>query len=481
MPANEPFADVVVVIPGIGGSVLARGSKEIWAPRPGAALRAVLSLGSSIKDLELDGDDPTATDLGDGITATRLVPDLHVIPGLGWKIDGYGRLREQLVGRLGLSPGRNYFELPYDWRRDNTAAAHRLADNAERWLEARRQDGHPDARLILVGHSMGGIVARIFLELLGGWRQTRALVSFGTPYSGSVNALEFLSGGFRKGWGPITIDLTDTLRSFTSVYQLLPSYRCMATNDGLDYIDRVADVPGLDTTSTAAAMALHRRLRATVDDHRTDDYEGTGGYDIRPVVGDFQVTKSSARIDAGELSISNLRGGADERGDGTVPKVSAMPHELLDGWVNAAFMSEKHASLQNDDAVIDHLCGVLASTDIDLVDVFPAGDVPVAVTVDDALLGEPVTLTAAVRDPGFAPEVTAERLGLVNTATAAVELTADPDRPNSFGATIDDWPTGDYRMTVGGTGLASTTAIFSIVDPTDTIAAPGNGGPPAGG
>ena len=105
MPAIEPFSDVVVVIPGIGGSVLARQGRELWAPRPGAALRAVLSLGSSIKDLELDGDDPTAADLGDGITATRLVPDLHVVPGLGWKIEGYGRLREQLVGRLGLTPG----------------------------------------------------------------------------------------------------------------------------------------------------------------------------------------------------------------------------------------------------------------------------------------------------------------------------------------------------------------------------------------
>ncbi len=90
MPAIEPFSDVVVVIPGIGGSVLARQGRELWAPRPGAALRAVLSLGSSIKDLELDGDDPTAADLGDGITATRLVPDLHVVPGLGWKIEGYG-------------------------------------------------------------------------------------------------------------------------------------------------------------------------------------------------------------------------------------------------------------------------------------------------------------------------------------------------------------------------------------------------------
>ncbi len=104
----------------------------------------------------------------------------------------------------------------------------------------------------------------------------------------------------------------------------------MTTDAGLDYVDRVGELPGLDTARTAAAIGLHRRLRAAVDEHRSGDYGGTGGYDIRPVVGDFQVTKSSAGIDAGRLEISNLRGGADERGDGTVPKVSAMPHELLD-------------------------------------------------------------------------------------------------------------------------------------------------------
>jgi pimeloyl-ACP methyl ester carboxylesterase len=39
-------------------------------------------------------------------------------------------------------------------------------------------------KLILVGHSMGGLVARYFLECLEGWRDTRRLVTFGTPYRG---------------------------------------------------------------------------------------------------------------------------------------------------------------------------------------------------------------------------------------------------------------------------------------------------------
>jgi hypothetical protein len=43
--------DVVGLIPGISGSVLERDGKDVWASSPGAALRAVLSLGSSIRGL----------------------------------------------------------------------------------------------------------------------------------------------------------------------------------------------------------------------------------------------------------------------------------------------------------------------------------------------------------------------------------------------------------------------------------------------
>lgn len=463
------FGDVVVVIPGIGGSALARDGNEIWSPTAGAALRAVLSMGRSIDLLRLEDNDSDADELGDGISATRLLPDLHVIPGLDWKIDGYDRLRERLIARLELEPGRNYFELPYDWRRDNRVAARQLQARAPGWLAAA---GQPGAKLVLVGHSMGGIVARIFLEKLGGWRQTRTLVTFGTPYSGSLKALDFLANGVRRSWGPITVDLTRTLRSFTSVYQLLPSYRCLqvpgsgsAKASAWHALDGPASVPGLDAGRLADALALHRDLRATVDAHRGTDYEGTGGYDIRPVLGDFQPTAHAAVLRPDGVVLSNRRAASEEGGDGTVPKLSAMPHELLDGWRNAAFMSEKHASLQNDDGVIDHLVGLLRTTGHAPVDMFPAGDTPVAVEVTDALLPEPAVITARTRDPGFAVEAIATPIA--GGAPREVPLTHDPDRPGGLRAELRDWPTGDYRLTVQGRGVRRVTDVFSIVDPAD--------------
>ena len=80
--------DVVVLIPGIGGSALSKDGKEIWSFTAGAALRGLLSRGDSINRLRLNGDDPDADELGDGVRDTRLLPDFHLVPGLDWRVDG---------------------------------------------------------------------------------------------------------------------------------------------------------------------------------------------------------------------------------------------------------------------------------------------------------------------------------------------------------------------------------------------------------
>ncbi|HNP71082.1 MAG TPA: hypothetical protein PKK15_08240, partial [Kouleothrix sp.] len=54
-----------------------------------------------------------------------LIEDLHAIPGF-WKIDGYTRCRARILERFEATPGDNFFEFPYDWRRDNRHHARRL-------------------------------------------------------------------------------------------------------------------------------------------------------------------------------------------------------------------------------------------------------------------------------------------------------------------------------------------------------------------
>ena len=92
---REPMPDVIVVLPGIIGSVLQKHGKDVWGLSSGALMRGVVSAGASIKDLVLEVDPPGEDDLGDGIAATRLFPDTHLVPGL-WKIDVYGRVTDAI-------------------------------------------------------------------------------------------------------------------------------------------------------------------------------------------------------------------------------------------------------------------------------------------------------------------------------------------------------------------------------------------------
>src|SRR5262249_30985206 len=145
--------------------------------------------------LELKDDTSEATDLGDGVIAERLFDDVHILPGL-WKIDGYTQLRNGILREFDVKPNVNYFEFPYDWRRDNRVAAHQLDRMCSGWLKTwKARSGNSQAKLIFLAHSMGGLVARYYVECLGGWRNTRKLISFGTPYRGSLKALMLLSGG----------------------------------------------------------------------------------------------------------------------------------------------------------------------------------------------------------------------------------------------------------------------------------------------
>src|SRR6266545_4222581 len=153
---RKAMRDVIVLLPGITGSVLQKDGKDVWAVSGSSILNAVLSLGDDIRELALTEDPPDVDDLGDGVTATRVFHDIHLIPGL-WKIDGYTKVVNRIKTTFDVTPGENFFEFPYDWRRDNRVAARKLAREGRAWLKDWRvRSGNEDAKLILVGHSMGG-------------------------------------------------------------------------------------------------------------------------------------------------------------------------------------------------------------------------------------------------------------------------------------------------------------------------------------
>jgi pimeloyl-ACP methyl ester carboxylesterase len=388
------FKHVVVVLPGISGSVLSKGGAEVWGTSTEAIWRAVTSGGGSIRDLTINGvDDPSLDDLGDGVTATRLVQDLHILPGL-WKIDGYTALVSRLTSSLGLEAGRNLFEFPYDWRRDNRVAARKLARSTKDWLNKwRDSSGASDAKLVLVAHSMGGLVSQYFLEAMGGWKDTTALITFGTPYRGSLNALGYLANGFSEGIGPLKVDLTSTLASFTAVYQLLPAFECVDRGNGkLERIGEISGVQGVDPARAKAALEFYREIKTAQEANAKDAAYQTGGYGIYPIVGMAQPTFQSATLSGGKITLLRKVGGKDFSGDGTVPRFSATPLQESDSH-REIYVAEQHGSLQNFDPALVNLLGVLTGLEINLDQFFFAAQT-LSLDIDDVYDADAVVLRA---------------------------------------------------------------------------------------
>jgi pimeloyl-ACP methyl ester carboxylesterase len=458
--------DVIVLLPGITGSVLTKDGKEIWAPTPGAALRGLLSFGGSLKkNLEIKDDDWKAADLGDGVEATRLVDAAHIIPGL-WKIDVYSEIEDFLLTTFDLTSGVNYFPFPYDWRRDNRAGAVRLQEKSRGWLAAwRERSGNPHAQLVLVGHSMGGLVARYFVEALGGWRDTKAVVTFGTPFYGSLNAVDFLVNGFRKDLGPFSVDLTPQLRTMASVQQLVPSYRCIYGPDGTARTPASAGLKQWKPAWNDALQSFQAEMEDAAKANRADPEFTANPVVYQPITGRDQSTRQSATVVDGAIDMHFDREGKDESGDGTVPLLAGA---LAGTQQMRTFAPEKHARLQSNVPLLNHLSGVIQALHAARVeDLRRTVTAWFALDVEDVYLpGEPVSVRVQALsnlDPGTLPEVKAT-VSVQNKATGQEDSRRDVVVPRQgTEVVLGESGPGTYLLTVSGPGgVAAVSDVFAV-------------------
>ena len=381
--------DVVVVVPGIMGSELwDEHGNPIWAINAGALGTAIRTFGKSIKRLTLEAgikDEPAP----DKIHARGLAKSLHVIPGLWTPIVGYDGLLDFLRSprfhfvepdpkQPDLIP--NLIPFAYDWRLSNRYSGCLLAQVATNALKRwRSQPGFEDAKLILICHSMGGLVARWFAEQEGGAPDIRAIVTIGTPHRGSLKAFETLVNGLEPNIGPLHLSLTKFARSLPSLHQLLPQYDCIVTHGGertkrTNIVD--AGCPGLDRIMTKDAADFHKAIAATAG----------SGYRLHKVVGIRQPTPITAAV----LSNGKVEGykdidGQDDGGDGTVPQLAAQPE--IGRGLEVHTVAKQHGELQESRSVLDLVDGIItgettiwAAVDeaeeigIDLADYFLTGD-----------------------------------------------------------------------------------------------------------
>lgn len=451
--------DLIVLLPGITGSVLKKNGEVVWGYSASTIAKALFTHAESmINAMALPHDDPAVDDLGDGIAADALMPDLHLLPGI-WKIDGYAKIADAIKSAFDVTDGENFFPFPYDWRRDNRVAARKLAKATHSWLSAWRQkSGNANAKLILIGHSMGGLVSRYFLECLEGWKDTKALVTFGTPYRGSLNALDGLSNGLKKG----PLDLTALARQLTALYQLLPVFESYDAGNGkLVRVGETTGIPNVDPAKAAAALAFHREIEAAVASNQKLPQYQASRYRIYPVVGVAQDTNLSARLVGGRVEMLQTYKGEVLGGDGTVPQVSAIPIELSADPSSAMYAGTRHGSLQNADPVIMHLTGVLSGFEIDLGE-FRRPKTQVALEVEDVYVSdEPVSVRARPSTSDARLQATLWRSG-EKLPVASAEMT--PAEGDWFGVDFMPLVAGAYRVTVEGADVETAEDSLVVTD-----------------
>ncbi|HUR34878.1 MAG TPA: FHA domain-containing protein [Vicinamibacterales bacterium] len=192
----------VIVVPGFGGSMLWRGSEQVW-PAP----RMILT-------------QPELLRLEQPLEARGLVDEVVIVPNL-LKQDQYSALTDYLKEGLSYETGNDLLEFAYDFRQDNRTSARQLAAAVDGWKTR--------APITIIAHSMGCLVARYYVERLGGQARVSRVIYLGGPHAGTPYAFASLvQGPDLLPLGFLNARLRDVLASLPSWYQILPTYPFIA-------------------------------------------------------------------------------------------------------------------------------------------------------------------------------------------------------------------------------------------------------------
>jgi len=356
---------LVVVIPGIGGSKL-RGPDGgfVWD-------------GSYLSMARLLANPRRLHDLDDGLEAAGVIRTpvrfFGRAPFYGYEVL-IDRLAEEFatVPDYGDRPGEIHprarvVSFPYDFRRDCNSNA---ADLEEFVCRRLRHFGLGDKRsVIVIAHSMGGIIARTWVDRSDRWSTCRYLVTLGTPHHGAPKTLELLVNGL-VGWRP---GICSTLRAWPSTYDLLPMYPVIES-DGqhLTPSDFFKNQLTAAVEPNEVSKAFDRYVRTTTQwtarawSLGNIHFIGTGRATCQFAEwnGTRLVTHKTVCQWLQEPTHSKI-------GDGTVPQISAIPmeHQPGGGWHEVGFKHNWMPHTQRmADYVIDRLHNLASKSEYAIFD-----------------------------------------------------------------------------------------------------------------
>lgn len=183
-----------------------------------------------------------------------------IIPGLGaswdmgamltgneggnWQIPSFVKNYDGLIssfknaGLVDTGSDKNLFIFSYDWRRPLSVLAERLNE----YINA----NVPDTKINLIGHSMGGLVARTYAQTYG-TSKINKIITIGSPNLGTVKAYGIWEGAMLfddSWWSKVALELTTHFgviagesniqtvqRTIPSLKDMLPTYNFLKFGD----------------------------------------------------------------------------------------------------------------------------------------------------------------------------------------------------------------------------------------------------------
>ena len=280
----------VVVIPGFAGSNLWRGSEQIWPTRMALTQSDLLSIHQPLE-------------------ARGLVNEVVVVPNL-IKQDRYNSLTGYLKESLHYEEGKDLLEFGYDFRQDNRLSARCLAAAIDAW----------DVRgpITLIAHSMGCLLARYYLECLGGGSRVERVIFLGGPHAGAPYAFaSLLQGPNLLPLGLLNSRLRELLGTYPAWYQILPTY-AFATDQRSAF--NVLTEESWISEERRSLLRNARSFSAEIGGKSSVPAVCVFGYGIKTITGAIMQREATGAFHKGEFVVT-------PKGDGTVPEVSS----VLDG------------------------------------------------------------------------------------------------------------------------------------------------------